>query len=109
MMGGCHIGGAEDLPHNGSSRSSFMPVPACIAQAAEDYRHNDSFLLNSVQDLAPEEWVKRPSEMCNHVAWIVGHVIWARTAILSRLGAKWSAPWLGMFARGGKLDEGAAY
>ena len=86
-----------------------MPVPACISQAAEDYRFNNGFLLRSVQDLAPEEWVKRPSDFCNHVAWIVGHVIWARTSVLSRLGAPWSAPWLGMFARGTKLDEGAAY
>ena len=86
-----------------------MPVPACIAQAAEDYRFNNNFLLNSVKDLAAEEWVKRPSENCNHVAWIVGHVIWARTSVLSRLGAKWSAPWLGLFARGAKLDDSAAY
>ena len=87
-----------------------MPVPACILQAAENYRFNDSFLLNSVKDLAPEEWVKRPGEICNHVAWIVGHVIWARTAVLGRLGGeKWAAPWLGLFARGAKLDDGAAY
>jgi uncharacterized damage-inducible protein DinB len=87
-----------------------MPVPACIAQAAEDYRYNNGFLLRSVEDLSPDEWVKRPSDICNHVAWIVGHIIWARTAVVGRLGGeKWSAPWLGLFARGTKLEEGAAY
>jgi uncharacterized damage-inducible protein DinB len=86
-----------------------MPAPACIAQAAEDYRFNSNFLLNSVKDLGPEEWFKRPSECSNHIAWILGHVIWTRKAVLARLGAEWSAPWLGLFARGVKLDETAAY
>ena len=86
-----------------------MPVPASIAQAAENYRFNNKFVLNSVQDLSPEEWVKRPGDVCNHVAWIVGHILWARTSILKRLGAEWSAPWLGLFARGARLDDGTAY
>ena len=39
-----------------------MPVPACVAQAAEDYRFNNNFLLNMVKDLTPDEWLKRPNE-----------------------------------------------
>jgi len=86
-----------------------MPVPACIAQAAEDDRFNNGFLLNTVKDLPPEEWTRRPNDCTNHIAWIVGHLIWARRSILSKLGAEWSAPWLGLFARGTKLDGTAAY
>jgi uncharacterized damage-inducible protein DinB len=86
-----------------------MPVHASIAQAAEDYRFNNSFLLNTVKDLSLEEWVQRPSATTNHIAWIVGHVTWARKSVLRRLGTDWSTPWLGMFARGVKLDETAAY
>lgn len=86
-----------------------MPVPACVAQAAEDYRFNNGFLLKTVKDLPAEEWLKRPNESTNHIAWIVGHVIWARKAILGRLGKEWSTPWLGLFARGAKLDDTAAY
>lgn len=86
-----------------------MPVPACIAQAAEDYRFNNKFLLNTVKALPPEEWLKRPNVCTNHIAWIVGHVIWARKAILAKLGKEWSAPWLGLFARGVKLDDTTAY
>jgi uncharacterized damage-inducible protein DinB len=62
-----------------------------------------------VKDLTPEEWLKRPEGAANHIEWIVGHVLWARTAVLSRLGAKWSAPWIGLFARGVKVDDTAAY
>jgi len=86
-----------------------MPVPAAIAHAAEEFRINNNFTLNFVKDLSPEEWLKRPEGCVNHVAWIVGHVIWARKSVLTRLGAEWSAPWLGMFARGEKIDESAAY
>jgi uncharacterized damage-inducible protein DinB len=86
-----------------------MPVPAAIAHAAEEFRYNNNFTANFVKDLSPEEWFTRPEGSANHVAWIVGHIIWARTAVLSRLGAQWSAPWLGLFARGQKVDDTAAY
>jgi uncharacterized damage-inducible protein DinB len=86
-----------------------MPVPAAITTAAQEYRYNNGFLENMVKDLAPEEWVRRPDAKANHIAWIVGHLIWTRKAVIHRLGAEWTAPWLGMFARGEKLDAGAAY
>ncbi|MGA7342869.1 MAG: DinB family protein [Terracidiphilus sp.] len=86
-----------------------MPVPAVIAAAAENYRFNSKFLENSVKDLAPEEWLRRPCATANHVAWIVGHVIWTRKQLLRRLGKEWSQPWMEQFARGTKLDEDAAY
>ena len=86
-----------------------MPVPAVIATSAQEYRFNNDFLVKAVADLAPEDWLKRPDAKCNHIAWIVGHVIWTRKALLGRLGTEWSTPWLGMFARGVKLDESSAY
>jgi uncharacterized damage-inducible protein DinB len=86
-----------------------MPVPAVIAAAAENYRFNSDFLAKMVQDLSPEEWVSRPNEKANHIAWIVGHVIWTRKALLGRLGTEWTQPWLGLFARGVKCDDTAAY
>jgi len=86
-----------------------MPIPAAVAHAAEVYRFNNEFLVNMVKDLSPDEWLKRPHDGANHAAWIVGHVIWARKAVLGRLGAEWSTPWMGMFARGEKVDDSAAY
>jgi uncharacterized damage-inducible protein DinB len=86
-----------------------MPVPAVIASAAENYRFNSDFLTRTVQDLSPEEWLQRPNDNSNHIAWIVGHVIWARKAVLSRLGTEWSQPWLSSFARGVKCNDVAAF
>jgi len=86
-----------------------MPVPAIIATAAENYRFNSDFLTRMVEDLSPEEWLRRPIDNLNHIAWIVGHVIWARKAVLTRLGTEWSQPWLSSFARGVKCNDVAAF
>jgi uncharacterized damage-inducible protein DinB len=86
-----------------------MPIPASVAQAAEDYRFNSSFLLNTVKDLTAEEWVKRPGDSGNHIAWLVGHLLWTRKRILARLGAVWSESWLDLFARGVKPDGATEY
>src|SRR5207248_7088575 len=104
-----HSGWWKFCPPFSIPPGAHMPVPPSIAQAAEDYRFNNNFLLSSVKDLSADEWLKRPNECTNHIAWIVGHLIWARKAVLGRLGAEWSTPWLGQFARGAKLDDTAAY
>lgn len=86
-----------------------MPVPQAIATAAHNYGFNSDFLVKMVSDLSPDEWLRRPDGKCNHIAWIVGHVVWTRKMLLARLGTEWSEPWLGMFARGTKCEEDAAY
>jgi uncharacterized damage-inducible protein DinB len=62
-----------------------------------------------VEDLSPEEWLQRPSDNSNHISWIVGHVIWARKAVLTRLETEWSQPWLSSFARGVKCNDETAF
>jgi len=86
-----------------------MPVPAVVATAAANYRFNSDFLVRMVQDLSPEEWLNRPNEKANHITWIVGHVTWTRKMLLGWLGTEWSQPWLDLFARGVKCEDGAAY
>jgi uncharacterized damage-inducible protein DinB len=86
-----------------------MPVPAVIAAAQENYRFNSQFLENSVKDLSPEEWLRRPTDCMNHIAWIVGHCAWTRGRLLHFIGAEWLQPTLDVFARGVKLKEDSAY
>lgn len=86
-----------------------MAVPAVIAAVAETYHFNNGFLEKTVKDLSPEEWLKRPGDNMNHVAWLVGHVAWARRQLVGRLGAPWSRPDLDIYGRGVKLAEDAAY
>jgi uncharacterized damage-inducible protein DinB len=82
-----------------------MPVPAVITTAAENFRFNSDFLVKMVGDLSPEEWMRHPDGNPNHIAWIVGHVVWTRRALLSRIDADWSLPWLDLFARGKKFED----
>lgn len=86
-----------------------MPVPAVIATAAENYRFNYDLLVKTVKDLSPEEWLSRPGDRGNHIAWLVGHVTWTRGRLLSRLGTTWSQPWLDLFARGSKIEDANQY
>ncbi|HMD76086.1 MAG TPA: DinB family protein [Terracidiphilus sp.] len=86
-----------------------MPVPAAIAVAAGEFAQNTGFLQRAVADLTPEQWLGRPGDHSNHITWIVGHVIWARHAIINRVGGNWSCPGIEAFARSTKIGESASY
>jgi uncharacterized damage-inducible protein DinB len=86
-----------------------MPVPAVIAAAAQNYHMNTGMLEKMADDLSPEEWLRHPDGNPNHVAWIVGHVVWTRGRLLSRIGTEWSRPWLDLFGRGAKCGDDVAY
>jgi len=86
-----------------------MPIASEIAIAAQDFQRNNDLIKKGTEGLTSEEWIQRPSESSNHLLWIVGHTIWARSALLNFLGFTWTRPWLPLFARGAKLDESAAY
>src|ERR1035438_503230 len=86
-----------------------MPVPAVIAGAAGEFFQNTGALQKAVADLTPDQWLIRPGDHSNHVTWIVGHVLWARQALINRVGGNWSCPGLEPFARSAKLDATASY
>jgi len=85
-----------------------MPV-SVIAGPAAEFHQNTGFLEKLVSDIAPEHWVSRPDDRGNHIAWIVGHVVWARKALITRLGATWDQPGLDVFARSAKLEQSLSY
>lgn len=86
-----------------------MPVPSQIANAANSFQMNAGLFKKSTEGLTPEEWLRRPNDKSNHMLWIFGHVIWARSVTLKFLGSEYSQPWFPLFARGAKLDESAQY
>lgn len=86
-----------------------MPVPAIIAAAAAELHGNTAYLEKAVAGIPPEQWLSRPNSHSNHLTWIVGHALWARQALLSRIGTEWPHPGLQVFARGVKIDPHAVY
>ena len=86
-----------------------MPVPDSIAVAAESFRQNTHFVKKNVEGLSDEEWLRRPGGTGNHALWIVGHVAWARSAVLKRLGDDWGKPWLSLCGRGARCEDTVAY
>jgi hypothetical protein len=86
-----------------------MPVPTRIAGAAHSFQLNNDLLKKGLDGLNTEEWLRSPGASSNHILWIVGHVIWARVAVLGLLGSEWSRPWLSLFGRGAKPADAAEY
>ena len=86
-----------------------MPIPVRIAAAAGEYAQNTKFLQGVTAGLTPEQWLTRPNDHSNHIAWIVGHVIWARQAVVTRLGGSWPVEGLEVYARSAKLDPAFGY
>src|SRR5579871_2814381 len=86
-----------------------MPASAKIARAADEFRFNNGFVENTVSDLSLEEWFSRPGEKSNHIAWLVGHLVWTRNRLLDFIGTEWTRPWLNLFARGVKLADVSQY
>jgi hypothetical protein len=77
-----------------------------IAHAAHSFNQNSSFLKQTVDGLTDDEWLRRPNDHSNHMLWIVGHVAWARTMLLTRLEAPWTTPWMAIYGRGKKCEDG---
>jgi uncharacterized damage-inducible protein DinB len=86
-----------------------MPIPAAIANAAQNYHMNTGMLTKMVDDLSQEQWLQHPAPNPNHVAWIVGHIAWARGRVVARVGTEWSKPWFDLFGRGAKCGDEVAY
>ncbi len=86
-----------------------MPVPAIIAEASVELHRNTSLLERVVDGISPEQWLSRPSDHSNHIAWIAGHMLWARQALAGRLGRTWEYPGLEVFARSAKICDSATY
>ncbi len=82
-----------------------MPIPIQIAAAAQNFNQNASFLKQGIDGIPVEDWVRRPAENSNHLLWIVGHMTWARGALLGRLGAPWATTWMPLYARGAKCVD----
>jgi uncharacterized damage-inducible protein DinB len=82
-----------------------MPIPSSIAIAAVSFNQNTKFLKKNLEGLTDEEWTRKPEGAVNDLLWIVGHVTWARSAVLKRLGEDWSKPWFALFGRGAKADD----
>jgi len=82
-----------------------MAISPRIAIASQSFNQNASFLKQAIDGLPEEEWRRRPSDHTNHLLWLVGHMAWARTMLLARLEAKWTTPWMALYARGAKCID----
>jgi len=67
------------------------------------YKTNTGLFQRTLNGIPADRLLARPSDDCNHLLWIAGHVVVHRARVLKLLGQEWSAPWEQLFARGSKL------
>lgn len=80
-----------------------------FATIASMFKTNAQVFDKAIQGVAPEQWLVRPAQNSNHLAWIAGHVVVHRAFVAKMLGLQWSAPWEHLFARGAKLASPEQY
>lgn len=69
------------------------------------FKDNSEVVTRALEGIPHEQWMRRPSDASNSPMWVVGHLIWARGALLRTLGSKWTLHWAKLFARGAKPEE----
>jgi uncharacterized damage-inducible protein DinB len=82
-----------------------------VAASCSNLLAIQSTLVNRALDSLGEAQIwQRPGEHSNSIGWIVGHLTWARNALVQELGGEAEAlPWGGVFERGAQVDDRAAY
>lgn len=85
-----------------------MSVSPLIAAAAGEFHMNTRCLQRAVNGLSHEQWLACP-DRANSIAWLAGHALWSRQALVRRLGGSWNYPGLEPFARGAKPGPTTVY
>lgn len=82
-----------------------MALSPRLTVATQNFNMNASLLKQGLAGLSDREWCLRPNDSTNNMLWLVGHMTWARTMVMRRLGDHWTTPWMQLYARGQKCVE----
>ena len=80
-----------------------------MRQVARIYAVNDRFFQAAMDGLTDEELWQHPEGGGNPILWIAGHVVECRAAVVRTLGGEAQTGWNGLFGRGAKVGDAAAY
>jgi uncharacterized damage-inducible protein DinB len=59
---------------------------ASLADIPDRLKHNRLFLKLLVRGFNEEDWLRPPAEGLSNALWLLGHLAWARSSLLRRLG-----------------------
>lgn len=86
-----------------------MAIDSRLHAAASIFRHNTGMLDRVAGGLSAEKWLCAPTDDCNPPLWVLCHIIWTRSRLLSRLGVTWQRPWFDQFSRGSARPAAGDY
>ena len=69
-----------------------------MEQIANIFKANTDIVSRAINDVAPEDWFRKPGDDSNHLMWVMGHLIVHRGMTLKLLGGKWETSWAPLFA-----------
>ena len=84
-------------------------MSANFANTTNMFKMNTTMFERATQGVPAEQWLERPGDDSNPLAWIVGHVVVHRAKVARLLGLEWSAPWEKFFERGAPLVASEQY
>ena len=67
---------------------------------ANIFKANTDIVSRAINDVAPEDWFRKPGDDSNHLMWVMGHLVVHRGMTLKLLGGQWETSWAPLFARG---------
>ena len=71
-----------------------------MEQIANIFKANTDIVSRAINDVATEDWFRKPGDDSNHLMWVMGHLIVHRGMTLKLLGGQWETSWAPLFARG---------
>lgn len=90
--------------------SKTVVVNEQIKPIRETYRFNTELVLLALEDLSPEDAVRRwKNGQGSSIAYLVGHVSSSRYGVLKTLGAETRNPYAELYGAGVGAKDGAAY
>jgi uncharacterized damage-inducible protein DinB len=73
------------------------------------FKTNTDIVSKAIDDVATEDWLRKPGDDSNHLLWVMGHLVVHRGRTLKLLGVDWDASWAPLFARGAERIADAKY
>ena len=73
-----------------------------LATIQSMFKTNEELFRRTIKDVPDDKWLTQADDGCNHLLWIVGHMLVTRANVPKIMGEPWSAPWEKLFVRGAR-------
>jgi hypothetical protein len=73
------------------------------------FKTNTGLVKQTIDEVKPESWFRKPGDDSNHLMWVLGHLLWSRSNVLKNLNEHVEIPSPKLFARGAQAASPDEY